>query len=271
MAGTPANLLRQGPDEAGMTLVALIRKALSQHPHTILKGLCIGMAGAGTTHAQDTLKLRLSLLLPTLDSVPVKVVHDGVTALEGAFEDGSGLMVIAGTGSLIYGRTEDGTTVRAGGWGYVLGDEGSGHALGVRGLRAVCHAYDGGADTLMVRLLSEREGITRGSMLLHRVYLDGWQVQKMAPLVMEAADAGDSLAARIVEEEVSALMAQTMRLVQNSATITPRLALHGGLADSPYYWNTFERVLSAALPEWTLCRPEADALEGALRIAQSGV
>ena len=226
------------------------------------------MAGAATPRAQDELRQRLISLLPALSTISITVVHDGVTAYEGAFEDASGLLVIAGTGSVILGRTETGITVRAGGWGYLLGDEGSGHALGIRGLRKVCHSYDAGTDSMLSQLLCEREGICSASMLRHRVYQEKWPVQRMAPLVLQAATAGDKQAVKIVNEEVGALVAQISSLVRRSEAITPRVALRGGLADSPYYWQVFKDTLGANLHAWRLRRPKAGALAGAVRIAR---
>ena len=226
------------------------------------------MAGAGTKQAQEALRVRLRLLQPALASVPIHVVHDGITAFEGAFGGNSGLLVIAGTGSVIYGRTFNGAAIRAGGWGYLLGDEGSGYAIGVRGLRAVCRAYDGESDTLLVQMLAQLEGIDRASALLHRVYQDGWPIQNMAPLVLKAAANGDVLAGACVDKEVTALVARVANLIRRSEKIEPRLAVHGGLANSAYYLNTFKRTLDNTLPSWTLFEPESDALEGALRLAQ---
>ena len=65
-------------------------------------------------------------ILPT----PIEVVGDMLIALEAAFDSGPGVIVIAGTGSIAYGRNRQGTTVRAGGWGFAIGDEGSAHWIG---------------------------------------------------------------------------------------------------------------------------------------------
>lgn len=267
LEGPAANLLRAGADRAGSVLVSLIRKALPLRAGHELGAVCVGMAGAGTRRARHALRQRLGLLLPVLSSTPLKIMHDGVTALEGAFGGRSGLLVIAGTGSVVFGRAGDGSTLRAGGWGYLIGDEGSGHALGVRGLRAVAQAFDEKKETALSVLVAERHGIGRRSELLHRIYQEKWPVQHMALLVLEASQQGDPAARHIVEHEVAALAAQAARLVERSAPVEPRLALCGGLAGSAHYTDTFAAALRRVLPEWTVSRPAADALEGALRVA----
>ena len=267
LEGPAANLLRAGADRAASVLAALIRKALPLRAGHELGAVCVGMAGAGTRRARKALRRRLGLLLPVLSNTPLKIAHDGVTALEGAFGGESGLLVIAGTGSVVYGRAGDGSILRAGGWGYLIGDEGSGHGLGVRGLRAVAQAFDEGKETVLSALLAERFGIGRGSDLLHRVYQEKWPVQHMAMLVLEASEKGDSEARHIVELEAEALTTQAARLVRRSAPVEPRLALCGGLADSAHYADAFAAAMRQTLPGWTVCRPAADALEGALRMA----
>ena len=268
LEGPAANLLRAGADRAGSVLVSLIRKALPLRPGHTLGAVCVGMAGAGTRRAQRALRQRLGLLLPVLSSLPVKIVHDGATALEGAFGGHSGLLVIAGTGSVVYGRSNDGSMLRAGGWGYLIGDEGSGHAIGVRGLHAVAQAFDEGAETALSVLAAERHGIGRGSDLLHRVYQEKWPVQHMARLVLEASENGDPMARHIVEQEADALTRQAARLVERSPPVEPKLALCGGLANSSHYTDTFAAALQHVLPGWKLCKPAADALEGAIAMAE---
>ncbi len=265
--GPEANLLRAGVDRAAAVLASLVRKTMPLRPHHDLHATCIGMAGAGTVRARRALEKRLLHLLPVLASAPIEITHDGVIALEGAFGGGSGLLVIAGTGSIVYGRTQDGTSIRAGGWGYLLGDEGSGHAIGARGLRAVGHAFDSNAETLLTELLANRHGIDGRSELLHRIYQEQWPIQRMAPLVLEASERGDAVARGIVENEVSALSEQVARLVRHGPPVQARLALCGGLARSAHYAGMFATKLQKALPGWSVCRPEGDALEGAVRRA----
>ena len=84
---------------------------------------------------------------------------------------GPALALICGTGSIVYGRTVTGELLRAGGWGYLFGDEGSGYAIGIAALRAVMRAYDGrGRETLLSELVLGRYGLHTPPELIQAIY-----------------------------------------------------------------------------------------------------
>ena len=177
-------------------------------------------------------------------------------------------MLVAGTGSILLARTRAGRDVRAGGWGFMLGDDGGGHQIGLQGLRAIAYAYDGGPQTHLRTLLAERHGLADRSALIHSVYREGWAIQQMAPLVIEAAEQHDAIAQRILRDQATALAVQARWLVTNAEDIEPRLALLGGLTRSPYYKQTLSDALSDALPGWPIHSPLHPPVMGALRLAE---
>lgn len=229
------------------------------------------MAGAGrsddqaaiVTHLRDLLADHLCTAPPTR----LRVVHDALIALEAAFPGESGLIIIAGTGSAILGRTKRGDLERAGGWGYLLGDEGSGYALGLAGLRAVADAFDDGPATHLTRLLAEHHTIRDRDRLIHRVYREDWPLQNAAPLVVNAAAAGDAVAQQIVERETDALSRQVEWLLDRGHDIEPRIALLGGLVQEDHYANALREALQRRLPAWSIRKLKRRPVEGALHLA----
>jgi len=136
----PSNIVRVGEMQARESLHRVVRQACaaaSIRPDQV-SGTCAGGSGA----ARPELAAIVHTILAELLSSPIKVVGDMEIALEAAFEDGPGVMVIAGTGSIAYGRDDNGRTARAGGWGFEIGDEGSAHWIGRTAVSAVLRASD---------------------------------------------------------------------------------------------------------------------------------
>ena len=132
--------------------------------------------------------------------------HDSIIALIGAHAGKPGIIVIAGTGSVAAGINRDKKYVRVGGWGYLLGDEGSAFTLGRRGLMAVLREYDGrGASTKITRRIFDKLGIDDYEDIIVKIYGAERIVEKvasLAPCVTDAAKEGDSIAINIIYEEM---------------------------------------------------------------------
>lgn len=267
LAGPAANLQRQGIETTARVLATLIQHVLAQHPDAMLRAVCAGVAGAGSPSDQHALATHVGSLLGGQAPAHLEITHDGVIALEAAFEGNSGVIVITGTGSMLFARTHGGDVLRAGGWGYLLGDEGSGHVLGIHGLRAVTHAFDGGPPTRLQALLAERHDLTTPDALKRSVYRENWPVQQMARLVIEAAEQNDAEARRIIDEQMRALAQQAKWLAGRSDAVEPRLALLGGLTSNAFYKQALTEALVEALPGWTVHEPLHPPVMGALRLA----
>lgn len=197
-----------------------------------VQALCAGVAGAGRAAIRGALAAALE---ETGIARRVLVLTDGEIALHDAHGDGPGLVLVAGTGSVAWGRNRSGRVGRAGGWGPTLGDEGSGHDIALAALRRMTRAADG------------REGSTDlGPALLERLGLDrpeelvGWvagarrsEVAALAPVVVELADGGVEPAAEIVAEAVENLKEITGAVLRRLGPWerTPDLGLAGGLLD----------------------------------------
>lgn len=267
--GPAGNFFRAGPDGTATVLSTLIGRALELRPQCRLRAVCAGVAGAGSQQARDTLAQSVRSRLAACAPFALQITHDGAVALEAAFGEGSGMIIIAGTGSSLFGRALTGNILRAGGWGFMLGDEGSGHAIGLKGLRAVGHACDGGPATILTDLLMTRHGIAGQDALLHRVYRESWPVQQMAPLVLQAVADGDAEARRILYEETRALATQALWLARRSGPMDERVSLFGGLSKSMPYMEGMRSALREALPGWSLHPAQMSGVEAAVRLAQA--
>ena len=136
----PSNIVRVGEVKTRESLLQCARQACATtniSPDEVVR-TCIGGAGA----ARPELAERVRHMLTEVLASPIDVVGDMETALEAAFGAGPGVIVIAGTGSIAYGRNREGTTARAGGWGFAVGDEGSAHWIGRAAVNLVLHAAD---------------------------------------------------------------------------------------------------------------------------------
>jgi N-acetylmuramic acid 6-phosphate etherase len=164
-----------------------------------------------------------------------RVVHDALPVLAAGSPDGSGVALVAGTGSLAFGRSPDGRTARAGGWGYLLGDEGSGYAVAIAGLRAAARCADGrGPATRLLERLLGRLTLQEPPELvsaISRLAADRAAIAALAEVVTATADGGDTVAEQIIDKsarELTQMVAAVARKLDLPSGEFP-LALAGGL------------------------------------------
>jgi N-acetylglucosamine kinase-like BadF-type ATPase len=188
---------------------------------------CLGFSG-GPEDKQPI----LAELLRTRQLI---VTTDALIALAGATAGQPGIITIAGTGSIAFGRNAAGRAARAGGWGYIFGDEGGGFDIARQALRAALRQEEGwGTATVLHRVLLDATGALSANDLLHRFYTTEWprdRVATLAKLVDEAARAGDAVAAGILEnaaQQLAALAAMVRRQLFEPAE-PARVAYIGGL------------------------------------------
>jgi N-acetylglucosamine kinase-like BadF-type ATPase len=205
---------------------------------------CFGLAGAGRIAEQAVIA---DWATSQGLAQQVQVVGDLELVLAAADDDEPGIALIAGTGSVAWGRARSGAVARCGGWGYLLGDEGSGYALGLALLRGVVRALDGrGPATSLVAATQAALGVEEPEEIVARVYaseMTRQRIASLAPLVFASADS-DPLASSIVEfaarDLAELVVALTVRLQFGAGDY--RLAAAGGLlVNQPTYR---ERVLN---------------------------
>ena len=161
------------------------------------------------------------------------MISDAQAALEGAHAGGPGLIVIAGTGSIAMGKSPSDQWGRAGGWGPVLGDGGSGYSIGLEGLRAVLQAKDGsGSQTLLTAILQQVLGLVTWDEIVSQVYggeLDRETIASLAPHIFLTAEQGDQVSQRIVEKAGRELGRLVWALAETLEMLTPPVSCLGGV------------------------------------------
>lgn len=243
--------------------------AAAKRPRATVAAACLGLAGAD--RAEDRAALNAWANEVRL-AARVEITNDAALLLAAGTPDGWGVALIAGTGSIAFGRGPDGRTARVGGWGYLLGDEGSGYALTTAALQAVVRAADGrGEATRLTECFLEQWDLKEPQDLILTIYdgnLDRAALAALAPLVLETAEAKDAVAEQLVTTAAGQLA--------NMASLVARrlgfdranwpLALAGGvLLGSASYRDRMVRALSAGATPVTLV---AEPAAGALRLAR---
>jgi N-acetylglucosamine kinase-like BadF-type ATPase len=201
--GGGANLQTNGELEVEKVLHGLLESLGSEHP---IDALCLGIAGVDRPRDEALIR---GILRRLGHRDRTRVVHDAAIALVAGAPGRMGIVVLAGTGSMAYGVDPQGRTARAGGYGYLLADEGSGYWVGHQALRAAVRATDGrGAPTVLATLILEALGVTSLAELVPRIYEQGLgrhEIAALAGRVQEAAGEGDSLAAELLEQAAAEL------------------------------------------------------------------
>ncbi len=204
---------------------------------------CFGMSGGpGDKHAILAGVLRASRLITTTDAV---------IALAGATSGEPGIITIAGTGSIGFGRNAAGRTARAGGWGYVFGDEGSAFDITRQALRAALRMEEGwGPDTVLRQAFLEAAGASDANGLLHRLYTTEFPRPKVASfsvLVDRAARGGDQIAAGILRHagEQLASLAASIRVRLFEAGEPATVAYIGGVFRSALVRGRFRELVES--------------------------
>jgi N-acetylglucosamine kinase len=212
-----SNYQSVGIHTAYSSIESAINQAIESTRSVKVEAICLGLAGvarpADMQVAQDFVKqLQASQKLTlnwALQPSNVVICNDALIALVGGLGYNVGIVAIAGTGSIIFGRNHRGNIKRVGGWGSTLGDEGSAYSIAVQGMRAALKAYDGmGLKTRLQEDLKQHLGLQSIEDLIEVIYQRGWGVKEiaaLAPLVDRAAVEGDEVANIIIEETVKEL------------------------------------------------------------------
>ena len=246
-----ANLQASGELEVEKVLHDVMEEAIGDHD-VRPAAICLGVAGVDRP---DDAGVMRGIMRRIGYKARVLVVNDALVALEAGAPDEPGVVVIAGTGSIAYGRNEHNQAARAGGWGYMLGDEGSGYWIGRAALRAVLREADRrGPATQLTGLLLHYYGVASAQDLIAQVYhgsLRPSAIASLAQCVQGAFSDGDAVAIGILRSAADQLESSAMSVARRLELIGSDFpfVLSGGIFRAvPWLEEELARRLPMAAP-----------------------
>jgi N-acetylglucosamine kinase-like BadF-type ATPase len=261
-------LMRVGETEATARLKAMLTEVaqisgvnLDKISHT-----CVGLAAFTIEAVRQWAEREIGGMV----GGQLILVGDEEIALDSAFRGGQGILVVAGTGSIVQGRAADGELYRAGGWGPAIGDEGSGFWIGQEALRAAFWAHDRRVPTTLLTEIGELWGAkSLGEIVEIANATPAPDLPKLAPIVARCADAGDELAAAILQRagvELSEMVALVaLRMKESGGKRTPEAAYTGSVLENiSLVRSSMVEALKKTSPRVKVLDGAVDALEGAL-------
>ncbi|MCA9236382.1 MAG: hypothetical protein KDA44_12990 [Planctomycetales bacterium] len=240
-----------------------------------IDSIFLGLGSVVTTDDRDAIRaiVQAAAWAP---SMHIGVDHDLRIAHQGCLGGGAGVVLIAGTGSSAYARDDQGGSWKAGGWGPLLDDVGSGHWLGRQAMIAAIRASDGrGPATVLTAAVLVALGVESPLEILRRVELQGMtrsEIANLARLVLAAASQGDDVARSAIVQGVDALAelvaTASSQLGLGQAGEEVRVAVTGGLGDAgDVFMKPLQAALHRRLPQAAVVANQATPVIGAAMLA----
>lgn len=240
--GGPSNFLMLGNEKVSETVLDLINECAKHQKINLadIEAIVIGTTGGGRRSDAESLE---NAIIESANSKKIvlknfRVESDARIALEGAFSGKPGSILIAGTGSIMFGKDANGEIHRVGGFGRFLGDEGSGYRIGQRGLNAVAKDFDGrGNKTLITQLALEKFSINSPEDLITEIYRNNFDIASAAPIVIEAAEKNDKEAVKILESESDEMILHISSMKEKLNENVLYVSLIGSLLTTENYYS----------------------------------
>jgi N-acetylglucosamine kinase-like BadF-type ATPase len=269
-SGSGCNIVRVGEACARDSLSSAIHEACVQaevSPQQLAR-TCAGVAGA----ADDGVASLVQRVLIEIVGGAIEVIGDMEIALESAFGGGAGAIVIAGTGAIAYGRNDRGECARAGGWGRLISDEGSGHWIALQAIGAALREHDRGKKSQLLDDLMGALEVRSVHDLAVKANSDPVpEFARLFPVVAKAQEADDAIATEVLERAGCELAATAQsvigRLFLDSEHAS--VATHGGVfTRSALVKEAFRAELNRLCPGAICVDSEIDPALGALQRAR---
>ncbi|MGH9254978.1 MAG: BadF/BadG/BcrA/BcrD ATPase family protein [Vicinamibacterales bacterium] len=268
--GGGANLQSVGELEVEKVLHGVMETALGDRAISPT-AVCLGIAGVDRPADTETIR---AIMQRIGYKSRMLVVNDALVALEAGAGDQPGVVIVAGTGSIAYGRNGSAQAARAGGWGYLFGDEGGGFWIGRSALAAVVRQFDGrGPTTQLTELVLRHMGLARPTELIHEIYyrdLHRRAIAGLAALVHQAAEQGDAVAAQILARagtELAAAAASVIARLGMRGDAFPTILAGGIFRGVPWLVGDVRTRLSEIAPRSTASLLQVEPAVGAVKLA----
>ena len=268
--GGGANLQASGELEVEKVLHQVMDAAIGERD---LRPAAICLGIAGVDRPDDTAAVQ-SIMRRICFKAQVIVVNDALVALVAGAGDAPGVVVVAGTGSIAYGRDAAGRAARAGGWGYLLGDEGGGFWIGRSALAAVVRQFDGrGPATMLTEMVLRHMQLESPTDLIHAIYDRGIQrlaVASIAAIVQQAFEHGDVVASDILRRATAELASAATAVIQRlgmRGDMFPIVLAGGAFHGIPSLVTGVAATLSDVAPRSDVRLLQVEPAVGAVRLA----
>lgn len=252
-----------GLEKACIEINTALEKAKAEANLNKVDLLGIGTAGAGRKEDKELLRTKLDELL-TVDKYYLS--DDGHIALLGATAGKKGVIVIAGTGSIAYALKGSGEKLRSGGWGPIIGDEGSGFWIGLKSIKkAIRGSEKRDKSTSLISLVKKEFSMKNLKELIPFIYeneLPRKEIASLTPAVFSLAEKGDELAVEIVEKAADELVLLALSLQGKLDYNESKIAVSGGIFKNNYFYNIFSKRLKNYFLE--CYKPQFSAAYGAV-------
>jgi glucosamine kinase len=265
----PSNVVRVGEQRARQSIAEAVDRACyaaSVNPSQV-EWTCMGAAGGARPETAEIVRR----ILREIVGGEIEVVGDMVIALEAALGSGPGVVVISGTGSIAYGRNANGQTARAGGWGYAISDEGSGHWIGRTAVSTIMLNCDAGREPALLAHFLRAWRLQTREQLIMTANSPKADFAGLVPAIVAAAQSADPIAHSI-------LMRAGVKLATLAKAVitqlfpdgeSPQVAMAGGVfGNAGVVRQVFYNNLRAAFPNVRLNQRVVHPVEGAFALAR---
>lgn len=275
--GQGRGILHLAAEDGPQTFQAALAEAAAEAwaeaglPAQPLAALALGLTGVSAADTPEA-HLAAELAASVLPAEKIRVENDALIALLGAHDGKPGIIVIAGTGAIALGMDGSSRQARAGGWGWLLGDEGSAFWIGREGLRAALRAQEGwGEQTSLVEVFKNHFQITHLIGVKRSVFNPQFGAQgfaSLAPMVSQAAQVGDGVAQAILQTAGQELGALALAVARQLDEPLPVAGLGGAFEHFYGLRQAFNTALATASPLLQVVPPAGSPLDGSLLLAR---
>jgi len=272
--GKPSNFLIGGTEKVSGAIFDLINECKSNlsFDYPDIEAILIGTAGAGRKSDAERLEKSFADYSKKKGIIFKNFIveSDARIALEGAFSGLPGAILICGTGSIMFGKAPNGDIRRVGGFGRLIGDEGSGQSIGRKGLNAVSKQFDGrGNFTLISKYLNDKFEINSAENLITEVYKNNFDIASAAPAVISAAENNDETALRIINEETEELLKYIHAIRKKLNLNELKISFWGGLINNEnFYSKKLKEKIMNEFPGIKIQAPQNSPAMGAILMAK---